>query len=135
MTNVLLKKNFSVLTFTCTCVSHHHVPQAFAIGLPDTVVKLILGVMHERLWEMERLRTVEYRRAWKTATWKVFAISSTVLVATMYGNYSFAIKLGPIDTVFKSLNYYVHELVWDQISWGVPTVAPVRKGDAGIKAS
>lgn len=92
--------------------------QAFAIGVPDTVIKLLLGMLHERIWEAEGLRELEYRRAYKTATWKVFAVSSTIAVATYYGNYSFAIKLGPIDTVFKSINYYLHELVWDQIPWG-----------------
>jgi uncharacterized membrane protein len=87
--------------------------------VPDTVVKLTLGIMHERLWETEFGRNLEYKRAWKTATWKVFAITSTIVIATMYGNYDFAIKLGPIDTVFKSINYYAHELLWDRVTWGV----------------
>jgi uncharacterized membrane protein len=65
---------------------------------------------------------------YKTATWKVFAIASTVLVATVYGNYNFAIKLGPIDTVFKSINYYIHELAWDRVTWGTtPKKATVAK--------
>lgn len=59
------------------------------------------------------------RSMWVGVTFQVCAISSTVVIATMYGNYNFAIKLGPIDTVFKSLNYYLHELAWDQIKWGV----------------
>lgn len=57
-------------------------------------------------------------------------MSSTIIIATMYGNYNFAIKLGPIDTVFKSLNYYLHELVWDQIAWGVPPAPRVAAASA-----
>eukprot|EP00035_Acanthoeca_spectabilis_P010770 m.189967 g.189967 ORF g.189967 m.189967 type:complete len:177 (+) comp15122_c0_seq3:210-740(+) len=93
--------------------------KAFAIGVPDTLVKLLLGMLHERLFQTSALAALSYRRLWKAATWKVAAVSSTIIIATMYGNYNFAIKLGPIDTVFKSLNYYLHELVWDQITWGV----------------
>ena len=45
--------------------AHTHArTQAFAIGVPDTVIKLALGIFHERLWEVEALRDLEYKRAY-----------------------------------------------------------------------
>lgn len=45
--------------------------QAFAIGVPDTLVKLLLGMLHERLFQTSALAALSYRRLWKAATWKV----------------------------------------------------------------
>eukprot|EP00041_Stephanoeca_diplocostata_P028883 m.836052 g.836052 ORF g.836052 m.836052 type:complete len:148 (-) comp23456_c0_seq4:3241-3684(-) len=103
---------------------------AIKIGIPDTLVKLLFYYMHERLWQTAGFAELKGRTFYKMATWKVCAISSTITITAIVngGDLRFAFKLGPIDTVIKSLIFYLHEQIWEKISWGIE-----RKGDSNKK--
>jgi uncharacterized membrane protein len=55
----------------------------------------------------------------KALSWRVFATFITMTVAYLLtGELLFAAKIGAFDTLAKLLVYFVHERVWQRISYG-----------------
>ncbi|UCE36421.1 MAG: DUF2061 domain-containing protein [Thermoplasmata archaeon] len=55
----------------------------------------------------------------KTFTFRILAtITTMVLVLIFTGDLALAGVVGILDLVSKLLIYYVHERVWNKISWG-----------------
>jgi uncharacterized membrane protein len=45
-----------------------------------------------------------------------------VLVIVFTGNFALASVIGVLDVISKLIIYYIHERVWDKISWGYEAV-------------
>ncbi|HVU52239.1 MAG TPA: DUF2061 domain-containing protein [Polyangia bacterium] len=55
----------------------------------------------------------------KSISWRILAgIITTCVALALTGKPDFAIKIGLADTLTKLLIYYLHERVWDRISFG-----------------
>jgi uncharacterized membrane protein len=55
----------------------------------------------------------------KSISWRIFAGIITACVAwAMTGKMDFAAKIGLIDTTVKLVIYFLHERVWNRISYG-----------------
>lgn len=58
----------------------------------------------------------------KTFTFRIIAtITTMVLVLVFTGNFALAGVIGVLDLVSKLIIYYLHERVWNKISWGCET--------------
>ncbi|RDK87320.1 DUF2061 domain-containing protein [Marinirhabdus gelatinilytica] len=96
------------------------------IGLAETVTKLILYFLHERVWYKINLdkdgRTLDSRKRHlaKTVTWRFIGTLDTVVLAWIIsGNPLSGLKIGFAEVVTKMLLYYVHERVWYKIDFGL----------------
>lgn len=108
-----------------------HVDNAKAatlIAATEMVTKIILYYLHERAWERSHWGVVTDRRGrphdnrrrsvTKTTTWRGIASLDTVLLALLFtGNLGAAFSIGGLEVLTKLVLYYVHERVWDRISW------------------
>ncbi len=55
----------------------------------------------------------------KTITFRIIAtITTMILVLIFTGNWTLAGAVGALDLVSKLMIYYVHERVWNNLSWG-----------------
>ena len=59
------------------------------------------------------------RKLTKALTWRVLGTGSMVVLALIItGDVNTALSIGAADVVLKSLLYYFHESIWDNIKWG-----------------
>jgi uncharacterized membrane protein len=55
----------------------------------------------------------------KSLSWRIFAAVITGCIAfAMTGKMDFAAKIGIIDTTVKLFIYFLHERVWNKVSFG-----------------
>eukprot|EP01062_Namystynia_karyoxenos_P049150 TRINITY_DN37573_c0_g1_i1.p1 TRINITY_DN37573_c0_g1~~TRINITY_DN37573_c0_g1_i1.p1 ORF type:complete len:141 (+),score=48.40 TRINITY_DN37573_c0_g1_i1:75-497(+) len=83
----------------------------------DAVLKIAAFYAHERIWLGVPIakHSAQWRWLAKAMTWKVFAVSLTMLLAFLVTHsVSFALKIGPMDFAAKTLLYFAHEAAWDQ---------------------
>ena len=68
---------------------------------------------------MAQIYELRRRSIVKSISWRVFAaIITSCVVYAITGKGDFAAKVGLIDTAVKLLIYFLHERVWDRISYG-----------------
>lgn len=69
-----------------------------------------------RKWE---LNDTQKRSIFKTITWRVTGSGATFLIALiMTGNLAIAGTIGIVQMFSNTLLYYLHERIWNKISWG-----------------
>ncbi len=57
----------------------------------------------------------------KAITWRAIAtLTTTCLVYLFTGKLVMAVGIGLLELILKIFFYYLHEQVWDRISWGRP---------------
>ncbi len=55
----------------------------------------------------------------KTITWRITAtLTVMILVFIFTGRIDFMLSIGIFDVIFKAVLYFVHERVWNKITWG-----------------
>jgi len=55
----------------------------------------------------------------KTISWRVTGSSATFLIAyLLIGNFAIAGVIGITQIITNTILYYVHERIWNKISWG-----------------
>lgn len=55
----------------------------------------------------------------KAASWRVIATSTTMILVFIFtGEVLISIGVGFVEVISKIVFYYVHERIWDKISWG-----------------
>eukprot|EP00039_Didymoeca_costata_P013612 m.210207 g.210207 ORF g.210207 m.210207 type:complete len:110 (-) comp15822_c0_seq2:2246-2575(-) len=68
---------------------------AFAVGVPDVLIKSILYFQHERVWLSPSFQSVSRPLLYKMLSWKVIALTCTILIAyAVNGDAEVAFKLG-----------------------------------------
>lgn len=108
------------------------VTTASYIAGAELVTKILLYVVHERVWA--RLRwglgggaaTHEgvRRSGAKALTWRVVATLDTVLLALLFtGELGLALSIGALEVATKSVLYVVHERAWLRVRFGLRAVA------------
>jgi uncharacterized membrane protein len=55
----------------------------------------------------------------KTVTWRVTGSTATFLIAyLMTGNFAVASVIGVAQMISNTVLYYIHERLWNRITWG-----------------
>jgi len=66
-------------------------------------------------------KTYHLRTVVKAVTWRAIAtLITTGLVYLFTGQLVLAVGVGLLEMVLKILFYYLHERLWERISWGRP---------------
>ena len=98
------------------------------IGLAETVTKIGLYYVHERVWfrfDRDRfgwlhLRSSRRRHLAKTITWRIVGTIDTMFLAWLIsGDPMVGLKVGAAEIVTKMTLYYVHEEVWHRSKFGL----------------
>lgn len=96
------------------------------IGLTETVTKIWLYYMHERVWfrmdlEKYRLfRSARRRHLTKTVTWRIVGTIDTMILAWIIsGDPTVGLKVGATEIVTKMTLYYIHEEIWHRSKFGL----------------
>ena len=54
----------------------------------------------------------------KTMTWRIIASLTTFIIAwILTGDLLIGVSIGSIEAIVKVLLYYLHERIWNNISW------------------
>lgn len=65
------------------------------------------------------IRETRFRSVTKGASWRIFATFATVILVFMFtGEFVLAIGVGLSEVILKLILYYLHERIWNRISWG-----------------
>lgn len=61
----------------------------------------------------------------KALSWRAVATVTTGLIAwAVTGKLEVAASIGALDVVFKLVEYYLHERLWDRLAFGRAAAAP-----------
>ncbi len=96
------------------------------IGLVETVSKLLMYFLHERVWykinlsKNGRILASRKRHLAKTFTWRGVGTIDTILISWIIsGNPLTGLKIGAAEVITKMLLYYVHERAWYRTDFGI----------------
>jgi uncharacterized membrane protein len=98
------------------------------IGLTESVTKMFLYYVHERVWVRIYVENSQKRHLIKTVTWRVIGTLDTVLLSWFYTGDPFTgLKIGAAEVVTKMALYYLHERMWYKINFGLDKRIRARK--------
>lgn len=98
------------------------------IGLTESVTKMFLYYVHERVWVRIYVENSQKRHLIKTVTWRVIGTLDTVLLSWLYTGDPFTgLKIGAAEVVTKMALYYLHERMWYKINFGLDKRIRARK--------
>lgn len=90
------------------------------IGFAETLTKMLLYYLHERLWLRARIGNSQRRHLAKTITWRAVGTLDTIILSwVITGNPWTGLKIGFAEVVTKMLLYYLHERAWYKINYGL----------------
>ncbi|MAZ73617.1 MAG: hypothetical protein CMC70_10775 [Flavobacteriaceae bacterium] len=96
------------------------------IGVAETITKLILYYIHERVWFKLNIdkngQPLDSRKRHiaKTITWRfVGTVDTMVLAWIISGNPLSGLKIGVAEVITKMILYYLHERAWYKIDFGL----------------
>lgn len=95
--------------------------QATTIGFVEVFTKLLLFYLHERLWNLiyHNSKVTHLAILSKSLTWRIIGTIDTMLIAYLItGTWTWAISIASIELVTKLGLFYLHERVWENITWG-----------------
>lgn len=118
----------TLTTFIIGYLIQGNIATALKVTGPDFVFKYVTFYAHERLWQFDFLRSLSWKRGVKLLSWKLVAVSITMAITVIVnnGDWTMALKLGPIDSAVKTLTLALHEAVWERISFGRPSTKVSR---------
>ena len=116
-------------TFLWSWLITHEPVAAGAIASLETLTKIVLFYVHERLWRIfpwapnARLRSLS-----KAVSWRVVGSLDTFLLTMLVtGKLRYAVSIAGVEALTKIALYYLHERAWRKVSWGrldAPAQAP-----------
>jgi uncharacterized membrane protein len=123
-------------TFLWSYLITGHPMAAGAIASMETVTKIGLFYLHERLWRLMPVApNSRIRSLIKAFTWRLIGSLDTFLLSLLVTrNGTFALSIAGVEALTKIVLYYIHERVWRRVAWGrldaqtaapTPTPAPV----------
>lgn len=96
------------------------------IGLAETVTKVGLYYLHERVWfnldlsRFPRLHSSRRRHLLKTVTWRIVGTIDTMVLAWLIsGDPMVGLKVGAAEIITKMALYYFHERAWHRSKFGL----------------
>ena len=98
------------------------------IGLSESITKMVLYYIHERVWVRIFISNSQKRHLIKTITWRVIGTLDTVLLSWFISGSPFTgLKIGAAEVVTKMTLYYLHERLWYKINFGLDKRLQARK--------
>jgi uncharacterized membrane protein len=96
---------------------------AFQVGLFESVTKIALYYIHERVWNRikwsDDRKLVNLKFIIKSISWRVSATIDTILISYFFtGNIGNALQIGGLELFTKIFLFYMHEYLWNCIVWG-----------------
>ncbi len=59
------------------------------------------------------------RSLMKSISWRIIGTVDTIIISFIItGKMTFALSIGAIELITKMVLYYVHERLWNKITWG-----------------
>lgn len=112
----------SMDTFVLSFLVTGNLVWAGSIASAETITKVILYYLHERVWRRTRWgldRGGHARSVVKGVTWRAIGTADTFLLSWLItGHVGSAASIASLETVTKVALYYVHERLWRVIPWG-----------------
>ena len=107
-------------TFLWSWLITGHPVAAGTIASLETLTKIALFYVHERLWRLLRWAPdARLRSLLKAISWRlVGSLDTFILSLLVTGNAKHAASIAGAEVATKIILYYVHERVWRQIPWG-----------------
>ena len=98
------------------------------IGFTESVTKMVLYYLHERVWVRIFIESSQQRHLIKTVTWRVIGTLDTVLLSWFFtGSPATGLKIGAAEVITKMVLYYLHERLWYKINFGLDKRIRARK--------
>ncbi len=99
------------------------------IGISDIIANLILYIIHERVWERVSwgrsffdnlsFEDTKLRSFIKSLSWRILATAYLIIFSFIITDKPFiSLALALTDLVLNIIEYYLHERVWNVISFG-----------------
>jgi uncharacterized membrane protein len=107
-------------TFLWSWLITGHPFDAGAIASLETMTKVILYYLHERVWRWLPVHPDSHWRSLsKAVTWRVIGSLDTFLLSLLVtGKLSYAVSIASVEALTKIVLYYLHERAWRRIPWG-----------------
>lgn len=118
-------------TFLWSWLITGHPVAAGTIASLETLTKIALYYLHERVWRLLRFApNARWRSFVKAVSWRLVGSLDTFLLSLLVtGNARYAISIASAEALTKVVLYYLHERVWRRVAWGrldeTPAQAPV----------
>ncbi|MGB7394928.1 MAG: DUF2061 domain-containing protein [Pricia sp.] len=92
------------------------------IGAAETMTKMLLYYLHERIWLTVRIAESRKRHLLKTVSWRAVGTLDTIIISwVMTGDPMMGLKIGTFEIITKMVLYYLHERAWYRIDFGLDT--------------
>ncbi|UZR96357.1 DUF2061 domain-containing protein [Chondrinema litorale] len=95
---------------------------AISIGVTEVFTKIGLFYLHERIWNnLSWYRNNKSRLSslTKSISWRIAGTIDTILLSYFFSKeIDKAIAIGSLELFTKIAFYYLHERIWDRITWG-----------------
>jgi uncharacterized membrane protein len=112
----------SMDTFVLSFLVTGNLVWAGSIASAETITKVILFYLHERVWRRTRwgLDGGGHARAVvKGVSWRAIGTADTFLLSWLItGHLGSAASIASLETVTKVALFYVHERIWGVVPWG-----------------
>jgi uncharacterized membrane protein len=107
-------------TFLWGYVVTGHPVAAGAIASLETITKVVLYYLHERLWRLVGWAPHAHARSiMKAVSWRFVGSADTFLLSLLItGSATSAVSIASLEAVTKIVLYYGHERLWRAIPWG-----------------
>lgn len=107
-------------TFIWSWLITGHPVDAGAIASLETVTKVFLYYLHERVWRWVPIDPHSHRRSLsKAITWRIAgSLDTFVLSLLVTGQLKYAVSIASVEALTKIVLYYLHERAWRRIAWG-----------------
>lgn len=107
-------------TFLWSWLVTGHPVAAGAIASLETMTKVVLFYLHERLWRILPMAADSHLRSLvKAVSWRVVGSFDTFLLSLLVTrNAGHAASIASIEALTKIALYYLHERAWRRVPWG-----------------
>lgn len=107
-------------TFLWSYLITGHPMAAGAIASMETVTKIVLFYIHERIWRLIQMApSSRWRSLIKSFTWRfVGSLDTFILSWLVTHRLRYAVSIASVEALTKIALYFVHERVWRRVAWG-----------------
>ena len=90
------------------------------IGIVETITKLLLYYVHERIWYHNQIKESRKRHILKTFSWRLVGTIDTILIGWIITGDPFTgLSIGLVEVLTKMVLYYFHERAWYKFNYGI----------------
>jgi uncharacterized membrane protein len=107
-------------TFLWSWLITGHPGAAGAIASMETMTKIALYYVHERIWRLFCWQPdAHWRSLAKAVSWRFVGSADTFILSMLVtGELRYAASIATAEAFTKIILYYVHERIWRRVPWG-----------------